>query len=134
MPEDVNPDERVIRYVRTDQEIVRIDPDGRVRVLDLLVNHVRDAGYLYFGSNTSVVVGKRFSTAILREEPTSLIARNEAYHSSEFTTDWAVRKVLYRSSQPAPEGSELPVDDTAIRIGDPSRFPTIGELPPKYRR
>lgn len=120
---DVAPEERVIRYIRSDDAIIRVDPDGTYQKLTIYNKYDSSREprfYLYSGRariGSPLIV--LYSGAPHREVKYGIITYN-AVISTQLTKK-PVTEVLIRTSRLVEPLSNLPVTNTPIDYVQPQR-------------
>lgn len=118
--------ERIVKYFRSDDAIIRIDPDGKIHKLDLVelkngrVVMEQRIGYAIGGK---AEMGKPLiaTVGINNGKPIGgqLIAN---VWGDQTLTKGPLTEVLVRTSRPVPVENSFPTTDTPIKIGTPQEF------------
>ena len=121
--EGLQKEDRIIIYVRTDKEILRIESDGTVRRLSFRTGETETIGRLEgLGSSVAVRVGENASIPCNIASEGNMPGHLPAVYIENYTVG-PVREVLIRTSRmPPAEMQEAPTTDTALIMGDPRGF------------
>jgi hypothetical protein len=115
----LEPNERIIKYVRTSSEIIRIDPNGKMRRLELSTHQINNLGYFSTMDESPVALNSPFKANVAYNSEEDLGMANMW---NQFSTKEPVIEVLLRTSRKIDESLKLNTVDTALHIGNSKRF------------
>ncbi|OGG27135.1 hypothetical protein A3A64_02135 [Candidatus Gottesmanbacteria bacterium RIFCSPLOWO2_01_FULL_48_11] len=120
--EGLKENDRLIIYIRTDKEILRIEPNGTVRKMDLGTGKIETLGELIGLDPVAIEVGKSAKVPCNIASEGNMPGHLPAIYIQDFRIG-EVQEVLIRTSrEPSDDMVGLPITDTALIMGNPKGF------------